>query len=156
MTSNFGAHTILEKFANIDDNNAAEIYNETKADVFEELKLNFRPEFLNRIDEIILFSPLGKKQIGGIVSLYLKGVAKKLAQKDITLDITPEAAAYLAEKGYDPQFGARPLKRVIQQDVLNELSKEILKGNISDNDAVLIDYLEEKPGNNKLVFLTNS
>ena len=156
MTSNFGAHTILEKFANIDDNNAADIYDETKADVFEELKLNFRPEFLNRIDEIILFSPLGKKQIGGIVNLYLNGVAKKLAQKDITLDITPEAADYLAQKGYDPQFGARPLKRVIQQDVLNELSKEILKGNISDNDAVLIDYLEEKPGNNKLVFLTNS
>ena len=97
MTSNFGAHTILEKFANIDDNNAAEIYDETKADVFEELKLNFRPEFLNRIDEIILFSPLGKKQIGGIVNLYLNGVAKKLAQKDITLDITPEAAAYLAK-----------------------------------------------------------
>jgi len=89
------------------------------------------------------------------VNIYLSGVAKKLAQRDITLDITPEAVDYLARKGYDPQFGARPLKRVIQQDVLNELSKEILKGTINDNDAVLIDYFEEKSGDNKLVFRTN-
>ena len=155
MTSNFGSHTILEKFADIDESNVAQIYDDTKSEVFEELKLNFRPEFLNRIDEIILFRPLSQNQINGIVGIYLNGVAKKLGQRDITLDITPEASAYLANKGYDPQFGARPLKRVIQQDVLNELSKEILKGNINDNDAVLIDYFEEKPGNNKLVFLTN-
>ncbi len=155
MTSNFGSHTILEKFADIDDHNITQVYDETKTSVFEELKLNFRPEFLNRIDEIILFTPLSQNQIHGIVGIYLNGVAKKLAQRDITLDITPEASAYLANKGYDPQFGARPLKRVIQQDVLNELSKEILKGNISDNDAVLIDYFDEKPGDNKLVFRTN-
>ena len=155
MTSNFGSHTILEKFANINENNVPQIYNETKEVVFEELKQNFRPEFLNRIDEIILFRPLSENQISGIVNIYLGGVAKKLAQRDITLDITPEAVDYLARKGYDPQFGARPLKRVIQQDVLNELSKEILKGTINDNDAVLIDYFEEKPGDNKLVFRTN-
>ena len=155
MTSNFGSHTILEKFANINENNVPQIYNETKDVVFEELKQNFRPEFLNRIDEIILFRPLSENQISGIVNIYLSGVAKKLAQRDITLDITPEAVDYLARKGYDPQFGARPLKRVIQQDVLNELSKEILKGTINDNDAVLIDYFEEKPGDNKLVFRTN-
>ena len=155
MTSNFGSHTILEKFANINENNVPQIYNETKEVVFEELKQNFRPEFLNRIDEIILFRPLSENQISGIVNIYLSGVAKKLAQRDITLDITPEAVDYLARKGYDPQFGARPLKRVIQQDVLNELSKEILKGTINDNDAVLIDYFEEKPGDNKLVFRTN-
>ncbi|WP_413532652.1 ATP-dependent chaperone ClpB [Empedobacter brevis] len=155
MTSNFGSHTILEKFSNIDEGNVAEVYNETKDVVFEELKQNFRPEFLNRIDEIILFRPLSENQISGIVNIYLNGVAKKLAQRDITLDITPEAIDYLARKGYDPQFGARPLKRVIQQDVLNELSKEILKGTINDNDAVLIDYFEEKPGDNKLVFRTN-
>ncbi|MDM1297544.1 ATP-dependent chaperone ClpB [Empedobacter falsenii] len=155
MTSNFGSHTILDKFSNIDENNVAQVYNETKDVVFEELKQNFRPEFLNRIDEIILFRPLSENQISGIVNIYLNGVAKKLAQRDITLDITPEAVDYLARKGYDPQFGARPLKRVIQQDVLNELSKEILKGTINDNDAVLIDYFEEKPGDNKLVFRTN-
>ena len=85
----------------------------------------------------------------------MDSVARKLAQRDITIDITPEATAYLAQKGYNPQFGARPLKRVIQQDVLNELSKEILKGEIKDNDAVLIDYFEEKQGDNKLVFRTN-
>ncbi|HAR73577.1 MAG TPA: ATP-dependent Clp protease ATP-binding subunit ClpA, partial [Flavobacteriaceae bacterium] len=155
MTSNFGSHTILDKFSNIDENNVAQVYDETKDVVFEELKQNFRPEFLNRIDEIILFRPLSENQISGIVNIYLSGVAKKLAQRDITLDITPEAVDYLARKGYDPQFGARPLKRVIQQDVLNELSKEILKGTINDNDAVLIDYFEEKPGDNKLVFRTN-
>lgn len=154
MTSNFGSHTILEKFSGIDETNVAEVYNDTKDVVFEELKQNFRPEFLNRIDEIILFRPLTENQISGIVNIYLKGVAKKLALRDITLDITPEAVDYLARKGYDPQFGARPLKRVIQQDVLNELSKEILKGEINDNDAVLIDYFEEKPGDNKLVFRT--
>ena len=155
MTSNFGSHTILDKFSNIDENNVARVYDETKDVVFEELKQNFRPEFLNRIDEIILFRPLSENQISGIVNIYLSGVPKKLAQRDITLDITPEAVDYLARKGYDPQFGARPLKRVIQQDVLNELSKEILKGTINDNDAVLIDYFEEKPGDNKLVFRTN-
>lgn len=155
MTSNFGSHTILDKFSNIDENNVAQVYDETKDVVFEELKQNFRPEFLNRIDEIILFRPLSENQISGIVNIYLSGVSKKLAQRDITLDITPEAVDYLARKGYDPQFGARPLKRVIQQDVLNELSKEILKGTINDNDAVLIDYFEEKPGDNKLVFRTN-
>ena len=85
----------------------------------------------------------------------MDSVARKLAQRDITIDITPEATAYLAQKGYNPQFGARPLKRVIQQDVLNELSKEILKGEIKDSDAVLIDYFEEKQGDNKLVFRTN-
>ena len=155
MTSNFGSHTILEKFADIDNNNVAQVYNETKEVVFDELKQNFRPEFLNRIDEIILFRPLSENQISGIVTIYLNAVAKKLALRDITLDITPEAIDYLAKKGYDPQFGARPLKRVIQQDVLNELSKEILKGEINDNDAVLVDYFDEKPGDNKLVFRTN-
>ena len=154
MTSNFGSPTILEKFADIDESNVAEVYDKTKKVVFDELKQNFRPEFLNRIDEIILFRPLSANQISGIVNIYLNGVAKKLAQRDITLDITPEAIDYLAKKGYDPQFGARPLKRVIQQDVLNELSKEILKGTINDNDAVLIDYFDEKPGDNKLVFRT--
>ncbi len=154
MTSNFGSHTILEKFEDIDDVNATQIYNETKVVVFDELKQHFRPEFLNRIDEIILFKPLSQTQISGIVHIYLNDVAKKLAQRDITLDITPEAIHYLAEKGYDPQFGARPLKRVIQQDVLNELSKEILKGLITENSVVLIDYFDEKPGDNKLVFHT--
>ena len=128
------------------------MYDETKREVFEELKRHFRPEFLNRIDETILFKPLSNSQIGGIVKIQIDELAKKLAKRDITLDITPEALDYISNKGYDPQFGARPLKRVVQQDVLNELSKEILKGNIHDNSDVLIDYFPEKEGDNKLVF----
>ncbi|MFA7686893.1 MAG: type VI secretion system ATPase TssH, partial [Moheibacter sp.] len=132
--------------------NVWEIYDKTKIEVFEELKRNFRPEFLNRIDEIILFKPLSNSQISGIVKIQIDELAKKLAKREITLDITPEALEYISNKGYDPQFGARPLKRVVQQDVLNELSKEILKGNVHDNSVVLIDYFPEKEGDNKLVF----
>ncbi len=152
MTSNFGSPIILENFEKVNSDNVWEIYDQTKAQVFEELKRNFRPEFLNRIDEIILFKPLSNSQISGIVKIQIDELAKKLAKRDITLDITDEALNYISGKGYDPQFGARPLKRVVQQDVLNELSKEILKGNVHDNSVVLIDYFPEKEGINKLVF----
>lgn len=152
MTSNFGSHIILENFENIDSENVWNVYDKTKSEVFEELKRNFRPEFLNRIDEIILFKPLSNNQISGIVKIQIEELAKKLAKRDITLDITSEALHYISQRGYDPQFGARPLKRVVQHDILNELSKEILKGNIRDNNVVLIDYFAEKEGENKLVF----
>jgi len=152
MTSNFGAHIILENFENLNTENVMEVYEKTKSEVFEELKRHFRPEFLNRIDETILFKPLSNSQISGIVKIQIDELAKKLAKRDITLDITPEALEYISKRGYDPQFGARPLKRVVQHDVLNELSKEILKGNIHDNSVVLIDYFPEKEGENKLVF----
>lgn len=152
MTSNFGSHIILENFENVDSENVWNVYDKTKSEVFEELKRNFRPEFLNRIDEIILFKPLSNAQISGIVKIQINELSKKLAKRDITLDITEEALAYISGKGYDPQFGARPLKRVVQHDVLNELSKEILKGNVHDNSVVLIDYFPEKEGDNKLVF----
>ncbi|MBA5629145.1 ATP-dependent chaperone ClpB [Moheibacter lacus] len=152
MTSNFGSHIILENFENLKTENVQEIYGKTKAQVFEELKRNFRPEFLNRIDETILFKPLSNSQISGIVKIQIDELAKKLAKRDITLDITNEALEYISQRGYDPQFGARPLKRVVQHDVLNELSKEILKGNVHDNSVVLIDYFPEKEGDNKLVF----
>ena len=152
MTSNFGSPIILENFEKVTTETVWEIYDKTKIEVFEELKRHFRPEFLNRIDETILFKPLSTQQISGIVKIQIDELAKKLAKRDITLDITPEALAYISNKGYDPQFGARPLKRVVQQDVLNELSKEILKGNVHDNSVVLIDYFPEKEGINKLVF----
>lgn len=152
MTSNFGSQIILENFEDLGIKDTDFVYEETKHLVFEELKRHFRPEFLNRIDETILFKPLSDKQIAGIVKLQLDALSRKLAKRDITLDITPDALEYIANKGYDPQFGARPLKRVVQQDVLNELSKEILKGNIQDNSVVLIDYFPEKEGENKLVF----
>lgn len=152
MTSNFGSQIILENFEDLGIKDPDFVYEETKRLVFEELKRHFRPEFLNRIDETILFKPLSDKQIAGIVKLQLDALSRKLAKRDITLDITPDALEYIANKGYDPQFGARPLKRVVQQDILNELSKEILKGNIQDNSVVLIDYFPEKEGENKLVF----
>jgi ATP-dependent Clp protease ATP-binding subunit ClpB len=152
MTSNFGSQIILENFEDLVNKDVNFVYDETKKEVFEELKRHFRPEFLNRIDETILFKPLSDKQISGIVKIQIDELSKKLAKRDITLDITPEALEYISNKGYDPQFGARPLKRVVQQDVLNELSKEILKGNIHDNSVVLIDYFPEKEGENKLVF----
>lgn len=152
MTSNFGSQIILENFEDLGIKDPDFVYEETKHLVFEELKRHFRPEFLNRIDETILFKPLSDKQIAGIVKLQFDALSRKLAKRDITLDITPDALEYIANKGYDPQFGARPLKRVVQQDILNELSKEILKGNIQDNSVVLIDYFPEKEGENKLVF----
>ncbi len=152
MTSNFGSPIILENFENLNTENVLDVYEKTKSEVFEELKRHFRPEFLNRIDETILFKPLSNSQISGIVKIQIDELSRKLAKRDITLDITPEALEYISNKGYDPQFGARPLKRVVQQDVLNELSKEILKGTIHDNSVVLIDYFPEKEGDNKLVF----
>lgn len=153
MTSNFGSQIILENFEDLANKDVNVVYNETKTEVFDELKRHFRPEFLNRIDETILFKPLLADQISGIVRLLIDELAKKLSQRDITLDITNEALRYLSNKGYDPQFGARPLKRVVQQDVLNELSKEILAGKVNEHQMVLIDYFEEKEGDNKLAFI---
>lgn len=153
MTSNFGSQIILENFEDLANKDVNVVYSETKTEVFDELKRHFRPEFLNRIDETILFKPLLADQISGIVRLLIDELAKKLSQRDITLDITNEALRYLSNKGYDPQFGARPLKRVVQQDVLNELSKEILAGKVNEHQMVLIDYFEEKEGDNKLAFI---
>lgn len=152
MTSNFGSQTILENYEDLENKDPDMVYYETRQLLLQDLKQPFRPEFLNRIDETIVFKPLLLNQIEGIVKLQIEELAEKLAKRDITLDITPEALEYLANKGYDPQFGARPLKRVVQQDVLNELSKEILKGKIHDNSVVLIDSFPEKEGDNKLVF----
>lgn len=152
MTSNFGSQIILENYEDFENKDPEFVYNDTKRSVFEELKRHFRPEFLNRIDETILFKPLLSDQIAGIVKLQIDELAQKLAKRDITLDITAEALTYISNKGYDPQFGARPLKRVVQQDVLNELSKEILAGKIHENSVVLIDYFPEKEGEYKLVF----
>jgi len=152
MTSNFGSQTILENYEDLENKDPERVYYETRQLLLQDLKQHFRPEFLNRIDETIVFKPLLLGQIEGIVKLQIEELSKKLAKREITLDITPEALEYLANKGYEPQFGARPLKRVVQQDVLNELSKEILKGNIHDNSVVLIDSFPEKEGDNKLVF----
>jgi len=143
MTSNMGSQIIQEKFENL--KGSVEAATElAKVEVLGLLKQTVRPEFINRIDEIVMFTPLTTENIAQIVGLQLKGVTKMLAQQGITMDATPEAIAYLSEKGYDPQFGARPVKRVIQRDVLNELSKEILSGKITTDSIVLIDAFDGK------------
>ncbi|SZD73216.1 Chaperone protein ClpB [Candidatus Ornithobacterium hominis] len=143
MTSNIGSHIIQENFSDLESKDENSVLESTKNDVFGLLKQSFKPEFLNRIDETILFKPLKKEEIREIVELQLRSLSRLLAKREITLDTTQEAIDYLAKIGYDPQFGARPIKRAIQQEVLNNLSKEILTGKIHDNSVILIDYFED-------------
>ncbi len=143
MTSNLGSHIIQENFENITEENQDEIVDKTKIEVFDLLKQTLRPEFLNRIDETVLFQPLRKKEIGKIVQYQLRGFNDLLLKRNIIMTATQDALNYLTNKGYDPVFGARPLKRVIQQEVLNKLSKEILAGTVNDGDRITLDYFEE-------------
>jgi ATP-dependent Clp protease ATP-binding subunit ClpB len=142
MTSNMGSHIIQEKF---EDNK--DIYSATEAarvEVLGLLRKTIRPEFLNRIDDIIMFTPLSKKDIKKIVVLQLDQLKKLVAKQQITIDATEEAIDYLANKGYDPQYGARPIKRVIQKEVLNNISKELLSGNIHPGGIILIDSFDDQ------------
>ena len=141
MTSNMGSTIIQEKFENL--KGSVEAATEAaKVEVLGLLKQTVRPEFINRIDEIVMFTPLTNANIKEIVGLQLKSVIKMLAHQNITLDATPEAIDYLAQKGYDPHFGARPVKRVIQREVLNQLSKEILAGKVTTDSIVLLDSFD--------------
>jgi ATP-dependent Clp protease ATP-binding subunit ClpB len=153
MTSNMGSHIIQEKFENL--KSSIETATEAaKIEVLGLLKQTVRPEFINRIDEIVLFTPLTQTNIKQIVSFQLKSVTKMLAHQNITMDATPEAIDYLAQKGYDQQFGARPVKRVIQREVLNQLSKEILAGNVTTDSVILLDCFDRQlvfRNQNKLV-----
>ena len=150
MTSNMGSQIIQDKFENLKGSIDAAT-EAAKIEVLGLLKQTVRPEFINRIDEIVMFTPLTSANIAQIVSFQLKSVTKMLAQQGIVMDATPEAIVYLSEKGYDPQFGARPVKRVIQREVLNELSKEILSGKITADSIILIDAFD-----GKLVFRNQS
>lgn len=143
MTSNMGGHIIQEKFQNLksDPESAIEV---AKIEVLGLLKQTVRPEFINRIDDIVLFTPLSKANIREIVGLQLKSVTKMLALQNIILDATLEAIDYLSEKGFDSQFGARPVKRVIQKEVLNELSKQILGGKITTDSIILLDSFDRR------------
>ncbi len=141
MTSNMGSQIIQEKFENLKGGIDAAT-EAAKAEVLGLLKQSVRPEFINRIDEIVMFTPLTNANIAQIVGLQLKSITKMLAQQGITMDATPEAIAYLSEKGFDPQFGARPVKRVIQREVLNQLSKEILAGKITTDSIILLDSFD--------------
>ena len=142
MTSNMGSSLIRDRFEQLTDANRERVVAETKAEVLDLLKKTIRPEFLNRIDEIIMFTPLTEQEIRQIVGLQLKGIERMAAANGIALQFSDAAVAYLAEKGYDPQFGARPVKRAIQELVLNELSKEILSGKIDRGHAVKVDFRE--------------
>ncbi|ACU08716.1 ClpB protein [Flavobacteriaceae bacterium 3519-10] len=143
MTSNLGSHLIQENFENITDDNVTEVVAKTKEEVFALLRQTLRPEFLNRIDETVLFQPLNRKEIGKIVHYQLRGFNKMLERRGIFMTATEDAVDYIMNKGYDPSFGARPLKRVLQQEVLNKLSKELLAGKINDGDRITLDYFDE-------------
>ena len=147
MTSNLGSPIIQERFdaatRDAEDRIDPFVIEETKDEVFNLLKQTLRPEFLNRIDEVVIFQPLSKKEIGKIVQYQLRGFNKMLEKKGIIMTATEDALNYITQKGYDPAFGARPLKRVLQQEVLNKLSKEILARNIEDNQRITLDYFEE-------------
>ena len=145
MTSNIGSHIIQEQFEKMlePEYNEEAMLEETKNMVFDLLKKSVRPEFLNRIDEISMFKPLNREDIRKIVSIQLNGLKNKLEKDNIILDWTDEAVLYLANKGFNPEFGARPLKRVIQREVLNGLSDQLLLGKINPEDAILIDAFDE-------------
>lgn len=146
MTSNIGSSIIQESFETHKD--ALKATEAAKTDVLGLLRSSIRPEFLNRIDDILMFTPpLSKEDITKIVRIQLDSLKKLVAEQNITIDATDEAVLFLADKGYDPQYGARPVKRTIQKEVLNNLSKEILAGTISTDSIVLIDSFD-----NKLVF----
>lgn len=148
MTSNIGSHLIQDNFKDLSDFNREEVIAKTKSELFELLKQTIRPEFLNRIDELIMFTPLNREELRDIVSLQFKGVQNTLAEMGIDIEASEEALDWLAQLGYDPQFGARPLKRVIQKRILNELSKEILSGKIDKDSKIKLDVFD-----NHFVFL---
>jgi ATP-dependent Clp protease ATP-binding subunit ClpB len=143
MTSNIGSHIIQEKLSatNVDIESATEL---AKIEVLALLKQSLRPEFLNRIDDVIMFTPLNKTDIFEIVRLQISNLKKMVAEQEIILDATDEAIKCLAEKGYQPEFGARPVKRVIQKEVLNQLSKEILSNKITTDSIILLDAFDDK------------
>ncbi|MFD2826255.1 ATP-dependent chaperone ClpB [Leeuwenhoekiella polynyae] len=142
MTSNMGSHIIQEKFESIKDPETA--MEGAKVEVLGMLKQTIRPEFINRIDDIVMFTPLTRKDIKNVVGLQLKGVTKMLSKQGITLDATSEAITYLADKGFQPEFGARPVKRTIQKEVLNQLSKEILSGKVTTDSIILLDAFDDE------------
>ena len=142
MTSNLGSQIIQENYENFNESESQSILENTKREVMSLLRKTIRPEFLNRIDETIVFTPLSKKEVKEIVKLQLVGVEKMAAKSDINISASEEVIDYLAEIGYDPQFGARPIKRVIQKQVLNQLSKDILAGKVESGDVVVMDVFE--------------
>jgi ATP-dependent Clp protease ATP-binding subunit ClpB len=148
MTSNIVSNIIQENFQDFDEDDKDGVIAKTKNQLFELLRKTIRPEFLNRIDEIIMFTPLSRDEITEIVRLQFGQLQHTLAEMGVTLEASEEALDWLAQLGYDPQFGARPLKRVIQKKILNELSKQILAGKIDKDSKIKLDMFD-----NQFVFL---
>lgn len=144
MTSNLGSHIINREFSQMTEENREEVMDRTQNEVFELLKQTIRPEFLNRVDELIMFSPLTKEQIREVVEMQISKISEVLEKQGVTLEVEPTAIDLIARKGYDPQFGARPVKRVIQRMLLNELSQQIIAGKVSPNYKVLISANEDR------------
>ena len=149
MTSNIGSNLIRENFEKINRSNHDEIADKTKNQVFELLKQSIRPEFLNRVDELIMFSPLNESQIEDIVKLQLFNVQKLLSGNNIHIEISEKAIKYITHKGFDPQFGARPVKRAIQKLILNDLSRDLLAGKVTNNTTIHVDVHDD----DRLVFV---
>jgi ATP-dependent Clp protease ATP-binding subunit ClpB len=147
MTSNIGAELIRENYENLTVENHDSVLAKTKLDVFEMLKRSIRPEFLNRIDELIMFEPLSRDNIRAIADIQFKELYDRMSYAGYNVKISDDALDWLAQLGYDPQFGARPLKRVIQKKIMDELSKEILSGRVAPSDEILIDLKD-----NQLIF----
>jgi len=144
MTSNIGSHLIQENFDTLTDKNKDKVLAKTKTEVFDLLKKTIRPEFLNRIDEVIMFEPLSRENVTDIVRIQFEHIRKQLAAQNIIISATDEAVDWLAQLGYDPHFGARPVKRVMQKQVLNELSKQLLSGKIDKSKEIILDVFDNK------------
>ena len=149
MTSNLGSNYIQEQFERMNESNRENVIEETKERVMEMLKKSIRPEFLNRIDETIMFTPLNKKEIEQIVRLQTDSVKKMLKESDVILEISDAAIEFITKSGYDPEFGARPIKRAIQHYLLNDLSKQLLAGCIDKTKPIKVDATE------KMLIFTN-
>jgi ATP-dependent Clp protease ATP-binding subunit ClpB len=139
MTSNIGSHIIQENMEKLNEQNREEIISQTQEQVFALLKRSIKPEFLNRIDEIIMFQSLTREEVRRIVELQLERIRKMLEKSSIKLTATKKAVDFIATIGFDPQFGVRPIKRVIQKNLLNELSKKILEEKVDKNMAIVVD-----------------
>lgn len=148
MTSNIGSHLIQEKISGLNEDNLDEIMGDLRVGLTNLLHNTIRPEFLNRIDEIVLFKPLLKNEINKIIDIQLNGLYQLLHEKNIKIEFTENAKDFLLEKGFDATYGARPMKRAIQKCVLNRLSTELLLNNFESGDTILVDY----KGNHKLEF----
>jgi ATP-dependent Clp protease ATP-binding subunit ClpB len=142
MTSNIGSHIIQERFEGVSEKNLEEVVDATRNEVMNLLRQTIRPEFLNRVDEVIMFQPLMKSEIKGIINIQLQQLRNMVSQSGVHLQFSDYLVDYLVDNGYDPQFGARPLKRLIQKEIINQLSRKILAGDIDRTHPVLVDVFD--------------